>query len=56
MGKFKKEDEPGMAKHALAGSMKSMGSTGCQLLVTTMELMYLTKETLPIFIWEAKIL
>merc|ERR1712179_734277 len=38
MGKFKKEDEPGMAKLLLTGSMKSMGSTGCQLLVTTMEL------------------
>merc|ERR1712018_966849 len=56
LGKFKKEDEPGMAKHAVDKFNEEYGSIGCQLSVTTMELMYVMLETLRISIWEAKIL
>merc|ERR1712122_30047 len=56
MGKFKRKMSLAWLSMLLTSSMKSMGSTGCQLSVTTMESMYVMKETLPISTWEAKIL
>merc|ERR1712080_31654 len=47
IGKFKKEESLAWLSMLLTSSMKNMGSTGCQLSVTTLESMYVIKEFCP---------